>query len=199
MARFHTNGNHPTLGEKLLQHVIVFLICVAFPGGVTMVAPATWLTFVRSPEGVRCSTWTCVFFVVPYKIQHVDHITEIGQRERAGQLKRQREHGRDTNKYVYSDGEGLLQIYGAGNQLAEVSVSPASLQNIVRNSNEFLNSTEPNSTTLFAIANWKFGGLMGGILTLFTMLYVIGYTLGLLKWIVTAVKRTVFQGAAEVT
>ena len=31
---------------------------------------------------------------------------------------------------------------------------------------------------------------MGGILTLFTLLYLVGYTLGFLKWLLTAIKRT---------
>jgi hypothetical protein len=183
-------GKRPTLGGMLLQHVIVFLICVAFPGGVTLMAPTTWLTFERSDEGVRCTTRTCAFFVVPFKIQRVDQVTEIGYREKAGRTERKREFGKTTSTVVNVDGEGFLQIYGAVDQLVEVSVSPASLESVVGKSKDFLNSTKKGSTTLFAIANWKFGGLMGGTLTLFTVLYVVGYTLGFLKWILNVLKKT---------
>ncbi len=123
-----THGNRPTLGGMLLQHLIVFLICFVFPGVVTRMAPATWLTFERSGEAVHCTTRTCMFFVVPFKIQHVDQVTEISDRERAGTTKKEREFGRDTKKVVYADGEGFLQIHGVGDQLVEVSVSPASLK-----------------------------------------------------------------------
>ncbi len=185
-----THGNRPTFGGLLLQHVIVFLICVVFPGGVTLMAPATWLTFERSQETVRCTARTCVFFVVPFKTQKIDQVTSIGNRERSGKTERERKYGRTTDKIVHVDGEGLLQIHGAVDQLVEVSVSPASLENVVKKSNDFLNSTQEGSSTLFAIANWKFGAIMGGILTSFTALYVVGYTLGALKWILTGLKRS---------
>ena len=51
-----------------LQHVIVFLICVVFPGAVTLMTPATWLTFERSEETVGCTARTCVFFAVPFTL-----------------------------------------------------------------------------------------------------------------------------------
>ena len=183
-------GHRPTLGGMLLQHLIVFMICVVFPGGVTMMAPATWLTYERSEEVVRCKTRTCVFFVVPFKIQQINQVIEIGHRERAGRTERQREFGRTTNKTVSVDGEGFLQIRGAGDQVVEVSVSPASLESVWQRSNDFLTSTKETTTTIFVIANWKFGGVMGGILTMFTLLYVVGYTMGFLKWIITRLART---------
>ncbi len=184
-----SNGNRPTFGGMVLQHVIVFLVCVAFPGGVTLMAPATWLTFKRIDERVSCTSRTCAFFIVPFKIQRVDQVLDVGHRERAGRTERQREFGRTTNKTVHVDGEGFLQIHGTGAQLVEVSVSPASLESVVGKAHHFLTSTKEKSTTIFALANWKFGGLMGGILTLFTLLYVVGYTLGFLKWILIALKR----------
>ncbi len=180
------HGTRPTSGGILLQHVIVFLICVVFPGGVTLMAPATWLTFERSGETVRCTTRTCMFFFVPFKIQHVDQVIGISDRERAGKTMKERKYGRDTHKIVHVDGEGFLQIHGMGDQLVEISVSPASLESVVGRSNEFLSSTQKGSKTMFAIANWKFGGLMGGGLTTFTILYVVGYSLGLLKYLYRA-------------
>jgi len=184
-----TRGKRPTLGEMLLQHLIVFLICVAFPGVVTFMAPATWLTFERSEASVRCTTRTCVFFVIPFKVQRVDPVIEIGHRERAGRTERQRKFGSTTNETVNIDGEGFLQICGVGEQRVEVSVSPASLERVVAKSNDFLNSTQERSMTLFAIANWKFGGLMGGTLSLFTLLYVVGYASAAIKSMLTAMPR----------
>ena len=191
MTRKQFFGNRPTLGGMFLQHAIVFLICVVFPGGVTLMVPATWITFERNEAGVRCTTRTCVFFVVPFKLQAVDQVTGVGKRERAGRTERQRKFGRTTNQTVNVDGEGFLQVNGVGDKQIEVSVSPASLESVVGKSNEYLTSTKPGSTTIFAIASWKFGGLMGGILTLFTLLYVVGYTLGFLKWIYIGLRKAV--------
>ncbi len=190
LESMQTHGNRPTLGGMFLQHVIVFLICVVFPGGVTFMAPATWLTFERSEETVRCTARTCVFFVVPFKTQKMDQVTSISDRERSGRTERERKYGRTTDKIVHVDGEGFLQIHGVGDQLVEVSVSPVSLENVVGKSNDFMNSTKAGSATIFVIANWKFGAIMGGILTSFTVLYLVGYTLGFFKWILTCLTRS---------
>ena len=183
----------PTLGEICLQHCIVFLICVVFPGLVTMMAPATWIRFERHGQSVRCTTRTCAFFVVPFQVHEIDPVREIGQRERVGRTERQREFGRTTNKFVDVDGQGFLQIRGEDEQLVEVSVSPVSLESVVSQCKAFLSESDKSTTTLFAIANWKFGALMGGILTSFTALYVVGYTLGLMKWIVMGFHRALRQ------
>ncbi len=173
----------------VLQHTIVFLICIVFPGLVTAIAPATWIQFDRTPTGVRSKTYTCVFFVVPFKIQQVDQVTGISHRERAGRVEKQRKFGRTTDTNVNVQGEGFLKIQGIDGQFLEVSVSPASLESVVAKSNQFLTSTAETSATIFTIANWKFGGLMGGTLTLFTLLFVIGYTAEFLRWIFTLAKK----------
>ncbi len=190
-------GSRPTLGGMILQHLIVFLICIVFPGFVTWMAPATWLTYDRSEEGVRCKAMTCMYFVVPYKVQQVDQVTEIGSREIAGRTEKQRKLGRTTDKKIQVDGEGFLMIHGNADQLVEVSVSPASLNRTVEKSKAFLNSGTEKSKTMFVMANWKFGGLMGGVLSSFAALYVVGYTLGFLKWILVSIKRIVAPSPVE--
>ncbi len=125
-----------------------------------------------------------MFFVVPFKTQHVDLVMEITSRERAGGVKRERKNGRDTGKNIHVDGEGFLIVQGIEGQSAEVSVSPVSLKNVVAKARGFLEAKQDGSTTIFAIANWKFGGLMGGVLTSFTVLYVVGYTLGAIRLVV---------------
>lgn len=189
MATNNYFGKRPSLAEMIGQHVIVFLICIVFPGLTTLVAPATWLTFERVAGEVRCTTRTCVFFIVPFKTQQVSQVSGISKRERAGKTERQRVAGRTTNQTVHVDGEGFLQVHGAGEQVIEVSVSPVSLESVVGKANSFLSSEADGSTTIFAIANWKFGALMGGVLTCFTALYVVGYTLGGLQKIFRFIKK----------
>jgi hypothetical protein len=193
MTQTPTQSNRPKLGGILLQHLIVFLICVVFPGGVTWMAPATWITFHRSDDIVSCTTRTCVYFIVPYRVQQIDDVKSIEQHERTGGRKKEKKLGRYTGKTIAVDGEGFLQMHGPLDQWIEVNVSPASLDTVAEKANNFLASADKSSTTLFAIANWKFGGLMGGILTMFTALYVVGYTLGFIKWIFVRLKRALRQ------
>ncbi len=154
-----------------------------------MMAPTSWITFTRNDQTVSCTTRTCAYFIVPFRVQKVDQVIKIGHRKRAGKTERQRSLGRTTDKTVHVDGEGFLQIYGPGEQVVEVSVSPVSLDNVVKKSNDFLQAADSQSTTIFAIANWKFGGIMGGVLSMFTLLYVVGYSLEILTWIWKMVRK----------
>ena len=190
-----TNGDRPTLGAMLLQHVIVFLICIVFPGLVTGLAPATWVSFERSGTVVAVTTRTCMYFLVPYKFQHIAQVSSVSSRERADSSRRERKYGGNSDRVVHVDGEGFLQIHGNGAQLIEVSVSPAGLESAIAKSTEFLNSSQQGSRTFFVIANWKFGALMGGVLSAFTFLYVFGYIFGFLKWIYSRLKRTASRSA----
>ena len=113
----------------------------------------------------------------------IDEVMEIGSRKRAGGTRRKCEYGRDTNLTVHVAGRGFLRIEGAAGKLAGISVSPASLRHTVGKSKKFLNSTQAHWLTLFTIANWKCGGLMDGLLTMLILLDIVGYSLGLLNWL----------------
>lgn len=166
-----------TWKEFLLEQIILFAGCVLFPGLVTFIAPASWITFKRSDASVNCTAKTCVFFIVPFRTQQVDHVQEISKRSKEARTERKRQAGRTTTETVHVDGEGFLQVIGRNDQIMEVSVSPASLERVLSKANAFINASNPDKTTLFVIANWKFGAIMGGILTSFTALYVIGFSL----------------------
>lgn len=189
MASTQYFGSRPKLAEMIGQHVIVFLICIVFPGLTTMFAPASWITLERSSGSVRCTTRTCAYFIVPYKTQHVENVTQVTHREKSGRTEKQRQYGRTTDKVVHVDGEGFLQFHGDADKMIEVSVSPASLKNVDSKVDAFMSSTTDGSTTLFVIANWKFGAIMGGVLTCFTALYVVGYSLEILKFILLQFKK----------
>ncbi len=154
-----------------------------------MYFPATWISLERSGADVHCTTRTCVYFVVPFKTQRVEKVTEIKQHEKAGENKQQMKQGRTTGSYVHVDGQGFVEILGKEQQKAEVSVTPASLEKVVAKLNHFLEANEGKTTTIFAIANWKFGGIMGGVLTMFTLLFVVGYSASFVKLLFRFFKR----------
>ena len=191
------SGKMPTIGGLIGQHAIVFLICVVFPGVVTGLVPSTWISFARKGEVVHCTTRTCAFYVVPYSVQQVSDVTAIGSHERSGGTRKEMKNGRATGKKIQVDGEGFLEILGADNSKVEVKVSPASLENVVKACQDFLGNREVESKTIFAIANWKFGAIMGGILTSFTVLYVVGYSIALLQWILKSLRRVMPVGVEQ--
>ncbi len=126
-----------------------------------MMAPSTWLTFQRGEvgvsgeSGVTCTARTCVFFVVPFKVQRVQQVTEVTFRERAGALSGS--GSMDATRTSSSCGRRRIPPNPrTGEEFAEVSVSPASIENVANKANDFVKSNQTGSTTIFAIANWKF-------------------------------------------
>ncbi len=192
-------GRKPGLGEMVLQHVIVFSVCILFPAIVTYYFPASWLSYYRTDDAAHCTVRTCLFLVVPFQVRQVDDLQSIGFREISGHSERVRKNGSTTNDVVHVDGEGYLQLTGADGKMVEVSVSPASIQNVVDQANKFLNGSQPSSRISFVIANWKFGMLMGGVLSCFTFLYVFGYSVEFLKSIVRATRRWNTRGMRDMS
>ncbi len=182
-------GRKPSRGEMFLQHVVVFVICVLFPAVVTSYFPASWLTFYRTDDATHCTVRTCLFLVIPYQVRQVADLQSINFRKISGYSERASKNGRTTNEVVHVDGKGYLQLIGADGKIVEVSVSPASIQSVAQKANEFLHGRLPTSRTLFVVANWKFGMLMGGVLSCFTLLYVFGYSVELVKRFVRATSR----------
>lgn len=62
-----------------------------------------------------------------------------------------------------------------GNEASfEVPVSPASIDGVRERCVAFLNNPQAVSERLFVVANWKFGILIGGAMSLLTVLYFTG-------------------------
>ena len=114
-----TQPGRPSWKEMLLRHIIVFAICIVFPGLTTSFLPATWITFQRSGQSVNCTARTCVFFIVPFKVQSVQGVTSISHREKSGGSYRERSQGRETGNNVHRDGQGSVQIEHPGPKRAK--------------------------------------------------------------------------------
>lgn len=196
MKNLNNNANRPTMVVLILEHIIAFLFFIVFPGFVTLLAPASWLSIECKQEKVSFTAKTCIFFVIPFKTQHIDEVSNISEFERPSGTRKINKVGKD--KVVHVDGEGFLRVHGVGDQYAEVSVSPASLNGVVSKCQDILNNKKDVKTTFFTIANWKFGFLMGGILTLFTVLYVVGYSYGAIKLVFTVLGKIIKGNKSEV-
>ncbi len=151
---------------------IAFVFCVLFPGGVTAVAPVSWVKFQRSGDRVTARAQVCVFFVIPYKTIVVDPVEGISDRFKGGTESRERRSG-SSDRVTKSEDQGFLVIHGE-NQVAEVSVTPYNLKSVIERSEAFLKDPQATELKLFVVANWKFGVIMGGLTSLMTVLYVFG-------------------------
>lgn len=165
-------GKKPTWLGVIGSQAIAFAFCVLFPGGVTAVAPVSWVKFQRNGDRVSARAQVCVFFVIPYKTLVVDSVDSIGDRFKGGTESRERRSG-NRDRVTKSEDQGFLVIQGES-QAVEVSVSPADLKSVVERSEAFLKDHQATELKMTVVANWKFGVIMGGLTSLMTVLYVFG-------------------------
>lgn len=168
----------------LLTQAMALVFCVGIPALVTAIAPVSWVSFQRDAGGVRARVQTCLLFVVPFKTIVVEPVLEVNELTITGSTRIQRRTG--TDRKYKADDEGQLLISGP-DQLAEVQVSPVDLKAVLGKVNTFLAQPDASELKLFVVANWKFSVLGGGLVTLLTVLYLVGAALALIRMALRAV------------
>lgn len=163
--------------SPLSSFVLGFIFCVLFPGFVTAIAPVSWVRFERNDGEVTATAKTCVFFFFPYKTSVVKPLVGVGDRFIQGQIQR-REAGDPPNHQRRSEDEAFLVLRGTETN-AEVPVSPVSIKRVTERVNGFLDDPEAKPLRLFVVANWKFSVIAGGLVSLLTLLYVVGVLLSI--------------------
>lgn len=164
----------PTARDRLFSHVVLFIACAAFPAFVTWIAPVSWTSLTCHGERIEARVKVCFFFVIPFRTDELSHVASVDNHVRAG-VREKFGFGDadDQRREVTSESEGMLYLHGADKSVV-VQVSPASLNSITREVREFLEDKERTQPELrfFTAANWKVSVLVGGIMVLFTLLYL---------------------------
>lgn len=165
--------------DFLIGQSIAFVFCVFFPAFLTAVAPVSWISFQRQGDKVIATSKTCALFFIPYQVKTIDPVVGVGDHFISGTYSR-RTGNRES---VKSEDQAFLMIHGEGEQAAKVAVSPVNIKSVTERAEAFLK--DPNSTklNLFVVANWKFGIFGGGLISLLTVLYVVGVTLAIFQGI----------------
>ena len=166
-----TSKPKTTLAGLLGTQLLGLLVFVGLPAFVTGIAPVSWVTFERHDDQVTATAKTCLFFFIPYKTVTVNPVTGVGDRFAAGTVTHERREGRDHD--AKSEDEGFLVIHG-NKQAAQVPVTPFNLKSVLEKSEAFLRDPQGTELRLFVVANWKFSVIVGGLISLLTVLYAIG-------------------------
>jgi len=164
--------------DRIFGHALILLFFVGFPAFVTWIAPVTWTSFTRQDGRVEMKAKVCMFFLLPFRHEEVAEVTGVDEQTIAGTREKWNIGTADDQKNeVTSESVGFLLVHGRG-QEARIAVSPASLSDVEGKVRDFLKDTAVANLQLFTVANWKISVVMGGIVCLFTVLYVVG----LLSW-----------------
>lgn len=174
-----STGKKDTLGGMIFTQFIAFVGCIVFPALVTAIAPVSWVKFERQGESVRCQSKTCLLFVIPYKSFEAQPVIGIGDRFLAGTESVRRRPGPD--KKTKSEDEGFLVVHTQDASF-EVPVTPFNLKSVAQQAKDFLDNPQLTQLNLFVVANWKFSVIAGGLVSLLTVLYVVGVSLAILTF-----------------
>lgn len=183
------------VGSVLFGHAIAFVGCVLFPGFVTAVAPVSWVRFERTGENVSAKAQVCAFFVVPYRTMVIDPVVGVGDRFVAGHIT---DSDRRRNRNVRSEDEAFLEIHGKDESFS-VPVTPFNIESISRRAHEFLDDPSSTELRMTVVANWKFSVIGGGLVSLLTVLYVVGVGLSILAVPSRLLKRVAGIGSGPET
>lgn len=171
MARKTNDSSKPSFFEWAIPQLIAFVVCVGAPGFLTAMVPVSWLKFERQGDQVTAQAKVCVFFIIPYRTETVAPVVGVSDREKSGSTTRHRRTG--TDHYTQAEDKGYLTIEGPDHS-AEVLVSPHDLKSVMEKVTAFLKDPQSTELKMYVVANWKFGVIAGGLLSLLTVIWVIG-------------------------
>jgi hypothetical protein len=169
-------------GSNRFAYIVGFVFCVLFPAFVTGIAPVSVTRFERQGQEIVARSSANLLFVIPYRRVQVDGVTAVDDRFHEGELSVDHSAGDSIPRQVRSEDEAFFVIHGRNGQ-AEVSVSPASIGSVMEKARAFLATPTERELRLVTVANWKFGVIAGGFLSLFTVLYLVGVVISLWRLI----------------
>ncbi len=181
------------LRDFLLGHFIAFFFCVIFPALLTAIAPVSWIKFTRVGDKVVSRSHVCTLFFIPYQSKTIDPVIGIGDDFIAGKYESRRTGTRDR---VKSEDEAFLLIQGE-NDTAKVPVSPVNIKGVAEKAKAFLDNPQSTEQRFFVVANWKFSIFAGGLISLLTVLYVVGITLSIFQGAWRLVRRLFGSSAVK--
>ena len=166
--------------------LLIGLVCfVAVPALVTAVAPVSYVRFEKRDGHVAASVSQCLLFVIPYSQSTIEPVKGFEERVIASRTRMPTAHERRQNKdhNVTVEGEATLIIIGEDEQSVSVRVSPVNIHDVKERAEKFLKEPTDTPLSLFVVANWKFSVLVGGVLSLLTILYIGGSICAFFVWL----------------
>jgi hypothetical protein len=169
-----------TLGEKIFGHAILLIFCVGLPVIFTAVAPLSVVHLWREGAVVNATVSKRLLFIIPFSRAMIRDVQSVGNQFVAGSSERRRTTG-SGSRTAKTEDTAFLEIEGADG-VAKVEVSPVNIKSVKKKAEAFIEDPAQSSLSFAVIANWKFGVIAGGILSLLTVIYVYAMLSSLIRW-----------------
>jgi len=171
------NGRPDKPKHGLFEFVLGGLVCVGVPALMTAMAPVSWLEFTRAGDRVAVKTQTCLFFVIPYRVNELADVKKVDTTFHRGENLHKR--AGDGKKGRAEDEAGLVLHGPQEGQKVSITVSPASIKSVETRVKALLDDPQQKSLSLFTVANWKVGLIFAIPVCLLTVLFVISWSIWL--------------------
>lgn len=171
------SGKQPKPKHGLFEFLLGGLVCVGVPALMTASAPVSWLEFTRAGDRVAVKTQTCLFFVIPYRVNELADVKQIGTTFHEGEKLHKRP---GDGKRGRAENEASIVLHGPQEgQDVSVPVSPASIKSVEARVKAFLEDPQQQNLSVFTVANWKVGLIFAIPVCLLTVLFIIGWSIWL--------------------
>jgi len=174
----------PTIYSVMLTQMIAVLGFVVVPSLVTFIAPVTTVRMYKTADGVSADVTKYILLFVPLFRTTVERVEDIESHVTTADWnvsKEERRRGR-TGVLV---ADGSVIIVGA-NLVYQVQSTPKDCMVEAKNLRQYLETKEAQSYSVTITAGWLFSYLLGGVMTGLAIIYCVGASLGLLRWILVS-------------
>lgn len=170
-----------TLGEMIFGQAILFIFCVGLPAVFTAAAPLTVTHLTREGSTLTAHVSKRVLFLIPFQRVTLRDVTSVGDRFVAGSTSTVRNPtgGARTTR---TEDSAFLTIESATGS-AKVEVSPVNIEAVLEKAGAFVDDPSKTSLRFVTVANWKFGVIAGGVLSLLTVFYLYLQIGSLVRWL----------------
>ena len=170
-----------SFGEMLFGQFVLLIFCVGLPAIFTATSPLSVVRLTRENGIVSADVSKRLLFLLPYSHTTIQKVASIGDQFVSGSTS----HGgtgSSGSRSVQSEDSAYLTIEGSTGSV-KVEVSPVNIDSVLKKTESFVADPSQPSLRLITIANWKFGVFAGGILSLFTLLWIYVEVAMLVRWI----------------
>jgi hypothetical protein len=167
-------SNNPSFRSRIVAHAFLLLLCVGLPAAVTWMAPVTVVELSRQGPDVSAKVVNCLFLAIPYRETSINPVTKAEDELHRGEttFRTENRDGRNVRVKEKVEDEAYLILSGPSGT-AKVPVSPANIKEVLDQTRVFLATADQPKLRFKAVANWTFSVLVGGLLTLITILYLL--------------------------
>ena len=186
MSVFDDSPKNPG-AQRFLNFVLktcALLLMTVLPAFITTLPPisASSIKFQRVEGRVIAQTQRYLFFIIPYRTEHIDPVIDVETDSQAGSITRVRRTSR-TDDYKQADSQGFLLVKGPNISSSEIPADARKLDSLKSQTKAFLKDSQAKELNLYLLGNPLFTLVFGGGATAVVLLISGCFAYAWVQWL----------------